>query len=629
MNIALRTRGQILIALCAALAALFAFASSARAATYCVGNPACAGTNFTTIPLALAQAAINSGTDRIEVSSGTYTDGPWTIAAGNEVQMMGVGATKPVLAPVALGAGETAVLVNDESGSKFENLAIVIPSAMGTKAGLLLNETGDARDITVTGPASSGETGIKIDGNSTSLVTGANVNLPSALFDESTGVDAYAAGSMRVENSTIAAGTGVRLVNSANVGMHRLNVSSNTGVAMTDSSATVSSSLVKRSGTSGGGEYGMRVISTDGSAGIHILNCFNNTLIGNASPGTGVSAETTAGGSVTINVSSSIVTGWATSFGTSLAGGGAATMPAVYSRYDSPGAATPGAGSSAISGDLGFNDEAGGDYAPRRTSALVDAGDPSALNSGSLPLPSARDLAGNDRIINGIGAGGDVRDIGAYELPNRPPTANITVETAAPQTGSPVAFSAAGSTEPDGDGVSYLWSFDDGATASGPTTQHVFQTAIVQTVRLTVTDSTGLASTASVQVDVKKGMLALALPKAAVTVNRSGSFKYRLGCPGAAVGNCGGRLLFMTMSKIDLKRYSAARGSVKRKLKAAQYIFTIEAGKTKTLSIRTYKTFQNALGRKGKIVVIATATGHADNVDLVGAPTIFTIKRPR
>lgn len=362
---------------------------------------------------------------------------------------------------------------------------------------------------------------------------------------------------------------------------------------------------------------------------MQILNCFNNTLVGDGSADTGVSAETTTGGNVTINFNSPIATGWATSFGASLAGGGTASVLAIYSRYDSAGVAAPDAGSSKIVGDPGFVNATGGDYSLPRTSPLVDAGDPGALNSGSLPLPSARDLAGNDRIVNGIGGGGSVRDIGAYELPNRPPTANIVVETAAPQTGSPVAFSSAGSAEPDGDTVAYLWSFDDGTTASGPTTQHVFQTAIVQTVRLTVSDSTGLSATTSVQVDVTKGTLSLLLPKSAATVDRSGSFKYRLSCPSTAVGNCGGKLLLMTAAKIDIKRYSATRGAAKKKPKAAQYIFTIKAGSNKTLKIRTYMTFQNALRRKGKIPLIATLSGKADNVDLTAAPTRFTIKRPR
>lgn len=44
---------------------------------------------------------------------------------------------------------------------------------------------------------------------------------------------------------------------------------------------------------------------------------------------------------------------------------------------------------------------------------------------------------------------------------------------------------------------SYTWSFGDGATASGQTVSHVFQTAGNYTVTLTVTDSTGMRNTTS------------------------------------------------------------------------------------------------------------------------------------
>jgi PKD repeat protein len=71
---------------------------------------------------------------------------------------------------------------------------------------------------------------------------------------------------------------------------------------------------------------------------------------------------------------------------------------------------------------------------------------------------------------------------------NRAPVAAL----AGPVTGderSPVTFSAAGSSDPDGDALTYIWNFGDGATASGgPSQSHTYPTAGTYTVTVTVSD---------------------------------------------------------------------------------------------------------------------------------------------
>jgi PKD repeat protein len=61
--------------------------------------------------------------------------------------------------------------------------------------------------------------------------------------------------------------------------------------------------------------------------------------------------------------------------------------------------------------------------------------------------------------------------------------------------GELVTFDATGSSDPDGDAISHQWDFRDGTTASGAQVQHAFTTAGHYDVTLTVTDSTGSAST--------------------------------------------------------------------------------------------------------------------------------------
>jgi DNA/RNA endonuclease G (NUC1) len=61
--------------------------------------------------------------------------------------------------------------------------------------------------------------------------------------------------------------------------------------------------------------------------------------------------------------------------------------------------------------------------------------------------------------------------------------------------GSPVAMSAAGSSDPDGDALTYLWSFGDGGTGTGLSVSHTYAQDGAFNVRLIVRDVRGLADT--------------------------------------------------------------------------------------------------------------------------------------
>lgn len=58
-----------------------------------------------------------------------------------------------------------------------------------------------------------------------------------------------------------------------------------------------------------------------------------------------------------------------------------------------------------------------------------------------------------------------------------------------------VSFDGGGSSDPDGDALTYVWGFGDGSVGSGVTTTHVYTSASVYTVTLTVSD--GLCSVLS------------------------------------------------------------------------------------------------------------------------------------
>lgn len=85
--------------------------------------------------------------------------------------------------------------------------------------------------------------------------------------------------------------------------------------------------------------------------------------------------------------------------------------------------------------------------------------------------------------------------------------------------GAAIAFSAAGSIDPDGDALSYAWDFGDGTGGSGASPIHTYADNGTYTATLTVADPLGATATATTSVTILNAapaIVALALPSSPV-----------------------------------------------------------------------------------------------------------------
>jgi len=103
---------------------------------------------------------------------------------------------------------------------------------------------------------------------------------------------------------------------------------------------------------------------------------------------------------------------------------------------------------------------------------------------------------------------------------NRPPTAMATATPLSGQAPLTVQFSAAGSSDPDNDIASYIWSFGDGSSSeTGESVSHVYARGGSFTARVTVTDAVHQSASAEVSITVSAPPMPNNPPMAGGTVS--------------------------------------------------------------------------------------------------------------
>lgn len=490
---------RLILLTAASLAAIALAPTAARAGTYCVNTTTClGGTVKPDLQAAIDASEADGGNAdliRLGAKDTPYT-GPFTYDAGGnggKLTIQGAGAGATILAPS--GSGHTLSL--DHPDSVVKHLTIRTP-ASGQFAALWLNG-GTADDVR-----------IEQQGN--------DFGTP--------GVNLYGSGS-RVTNSEIAmtAGTGAVTGNPSGATNLRIDATQLTGRSAAEatygaaltidgaildtartavtiggngSSASVSNSAVRMGNTSPG-DAALSVLGHATLVATHV------TLLGKGA-GTGVSAGTTVNGTTaSATVRNSTISGFTRYAACSADGGGSGTLTLTYTAVTGTGpsidpdctvsAATGmqvGVAPQFVGGSPG-SDLAAADLRLKAPSPLIDAADPNAI----VPV----DLAGLARPVDGDGIGGARADLGALEYRRQAPVPALTAPATA-TVGEAVSMSAAGTTDPDGDSLSYLWNFGDGTAATGQNPFHAYSEPGQRTITLTVTDAAGRTATKQAMVSV-------------------------------------------------------------------------------------------------------------------------------
>jgi len=135
-----------------------------------------------------------------------------------------------------------------------------------------------------------------------------------------------------------------------------------------------------------------------------------------------------------------------------------------------------------------------GDGLPATTGSTTSQTNPiTATHTYALPGTYTVSMTVTDK-DGGAGSGQLTVTVGT--APNRPPTAAAGGPYSGAE-GAAVSFDGSGSSDPDGDALTYAWNFGDGSTGTGVRPSHAYADNRGYTVTLTVTDSRGASSSPS------------------------------------------------------------------------------------------------------------------------------------
>lgn len=513
-------------------------AGAAHASVYCVGSTGCDQDFGTNLQGALDQAKANGGEDTVRIADGFYFspsgymyDWPDPVhieGAGGRFE--GLGAAS--LAVAGTPSNATTLTVLGSTASTISGLDVRVPDGSSNKG---IETNGSIDNVLVQDSFASATSPLGVLLHLGGRLTNSTVD---AGLVENFSVAVSLAGSATVSDSDLAGQFSLRANTSGTVArVSRTHMKFTQGGAFAGNGVTmgVDDSLLE--GVSVGGTTALAAeVDADGAESTLTLN--HVTIAGSSRPGSAALAARAATASHSrLIFRNGVIADFTDAFFRDSNAGSLADISTDWSNYGGgratdfgPGTITETNHTAVPPGFLSATD-----YHLRADSPLVDAGDPAGLAADEPPT----DLSTQPRIADGNGDCDARRDIGAYEFTPGP---------RAPRAVASTPFDASASCDPDGDPLTFAWTFDDGATAVGASVQHTFATPGLHFGTVTVTDSTGRSATATTSVTVPKPpplFTGVTIAKQKVRASKEGVVKVKLRCPPSATGSCRGTLTLL------------------------------------------------------------------------------------
>ena len=484
---ALSKPARLVLAVAAVIAGLFLAVPAANAATFCVGSPPdCAGIDMpgdgSGLQAALDQAGANNEADLVRIGEGTYVapDSAGFVAnsPAHAIRIWGDGTDETLLEGQGSGGTTLSVTGNNEDSSGIRSLGIRLSAGGGMPTGLVLSDAASQAVVVSASASVVSGLGARLAGHTSLEAT--RVVTPGLKGMETVG-NALVRSAYIEADVGMHAKTGTLVIAGSRIETTRLGIHG-------DAPVDVSNTLIHVSGGPGA-EAG---IMTTG-----LVNASQVTVAGTGSATYGVRAHKLGGGSASLTVSNSTVTGFEHDLSVGADPLSQATIWAPGSTNYLSTQVLPGGNINAspenLAVDPRFVAPGASDFHLLHDSPLIDRG-------VALVGPGDMDLDGGSRLV---AMGTAKTDLGAYEYQHQAPSAAIAGPDSA-SAGQALELSGAGSSDPDpGDALTYEWTFGDGAAGTGATASHAYATPGTYAVTLVVTDPTGRQATAAKEIVVQ------------------------------------------------------------------------------------------------------------------------------